>query len=80
MELARHDIDGYLDQATNFRGPWLIVLPDGMVPLKRPALTPNEWDTYREHYGSAGKASIISGKPERDRQGGPGPNNDQAKS
>jgi hypothetical protein len=39
-------------------------------------------DTAQENatqgFGSAGKASIISGKPDGDTQGGPGRNNDQA--
>lgn len=35
-------------------------------------------DNVTKGYGSSGKASIISGKPDGDRQGGPGSNNDQA--
>lgn len=49
LELARHDIDGYLDQAMAFRGPWLVTLPGGLIPIKAPVLTPNEWDSYRDH-------------------------------
>ena len=36
-------------------------------------------DNVTTGYGSSGKASIISGKPDGDRTGGPGPNNNQAK-
>lgn len=36
-------------------------------------------DNVTKGYGSSGKASIISGKPDGGKQGGPGANNDQAK-
>jgi hypothetical protein len=36
-------------------------------------------ENVTEGYGSPGKASIISGKPDGDTSGGPGRNNDQAK-
>lgn len=56
--------------------------PDRTEHVKR---GPNEEarDTAQENvtegYGSARKASIISGKPDGDTGGGPGRNNDQAK-
>lgn len=36
-------------------------------------------DNVSKGYGSAGKASIISGKPDGDTGGGPGRNNEQGK-
>ena len=36
-------------------------------------------ENVTEGYGSPGKASTISGKPDGDTSGGPGRNNDQAK-